>query len=55
MSYPAEGMESTYRNYIIDVAGMLDHYHEHHYRIYNLTEREYESWRFHHRVQTHTY
>ncbi|GAM21478.1 hypothetical protein SAMD00019534_046530 [Acytostelium subglobosum LB1] len=42
MSFPAEGVESAYRNSIHDVAQMLNEHHFDHYRIYNLSERKYD-------------
>lgn len=46
MSYPAEGLESTYRNHIEDIRGLLDARHGKHYAIYNVSERRYSSSKF---------
>nr|XP_018668596.1 cyclin-G-associated kinase isoform X1 [Ciona intestinalis] len=50
MSYPAEGMEATYKNNIETVCAYLDAKHRDHYAVYNLSTRQYDSARFHHRV-----
>eukprot|EP01132_Coremiostelium_polycephalum_P004056 gene4056-5078_t len=42
MSFPADGMESAYRNSIYDVSQMLNEHHKDHYRIFNLSERKYD-------------
>ncbi|PRP87367.1 hypothetical protein PROFUN_01629 [Planoprotostelium fungivorum] len=42
MSFPAEGVESTFRNDIDEVAKMLNESHPNAYMIYNLSERPYE-------------
>jgi phosphatidylinositol-3,4,5-trisphosphate 3-phosphatase/dual-specificity protein phosphatase PTEN len=41
MSFPASGMESTYRNKIGKVAEFLESRHKDHYRIANLSNRKY--------------
>jgi phosphatidylinositol-3,4,5-trisphosphate 3-phosphatase/dual-specificity protein phosphatase PTEN len=46
MSFPAEGMESTYRNDINDVVTFLEGMHRDHYMVYNLTERSYDYSKF---------
>ncbi|GIY30345.1 cyclin-G-associated kinase [Caerostris extrusa] len=46
MSYPAEGLESTYRNHVDDVRGLLDARHSGHYAIYNVSGRAYSSVKF---------
>lgn len=49
MGYPAEHMESIYRNKIEDVQRMLNKNHAGHYKIYNLcSERSYDHTRFPH-------
>ncbi|XP_076320143.1 cyclin-G-associated kinase-like isoform X1 [Tachypleus tridentatus] len=50
MSYPAEGLESTYRNHIEDVRGFLDARHRNHYAIYNVSGRAYTSVKFESKV-----
>ncbi|KAL0249163.1 hypothetical protein GEMRC1_004396 [Eukaryota sp. GEM-RC1] len=50
MGFPAEGFMSTWRNDIADVAKMLDKYHPHHYMIFNLSEKSYDSQLFQHCV-----
>jgi hypothetical protein len=50
MAYPAEGIETAYRNSMEEVAGMLDCYHYNHYFIFNLTERGYDAEKLHNRV-----
>ena len=52
MAYPAEGVESTYRNNIDDVAGMFDAHHKHRYMIFNLSGRPYDYSKFSHQVST---
>lgn len=47
MGYPAEHMESIYRNKIEDVQRMLERNHAGCYKIYNLcSERSYDHKRF---------
>lgn len=47
MGYPAEHMESIYRNKIEDVQKMLDKNHPDCYKVYNLcSERSYNQNRF---------
>jgi len=41
MSFPAEGIESAYRNHIEDVKGMMETQHTGHYTVYNVSERTY--------------
>ena len=42
MSYPAAGMESTYRNNLDDVAQMLNEKHPSSYLVFNLSQRAYD-------------
>ncbi|EGG20132.1 pleckstrin domain-containing protein [Cavenderia fasciculata] len=42
MSFPADGVESAYRNSIHDVSQMLNEHHKDHYKIFNLSERKYD-------------
>jgi hypothetical protein len=46
MSFPADGVESTYRNDINDVVTFLEGMHRDHYMVYNLTERSYDYSKF---------
>ncbi|XP_070000892.1 cyclin-G-associated kinase isoform X1 [Penaeus vannamei] len=50
MSYPAEGLESAYRNHVEDVKAVLDGRHMGHYVIYNVSGRQYHSTKFSARV-----
>jgi hypothetical protein len=54
MSFPADGVESTYRNHIEEVAAMLQQYHPDHFRIFNLTERDYDTYKLNHRACVNT-
>jgi hypothetical protein len=51
MSFPAEGIETAYRNDINDVSTMLRSRHPNHFMIYNLSERNYDSKKFDQRVR----
>src|SRR3990167_4161346 len=46
MAFPAEGVEAAYRNNIDHVATLFNKYHSGHYRIYNLSKREYDRTKF---------
>lgn len=50
MSYPAEGMESTYRNRLDDVAKHMHDRHAGHFQIFNLSQRTYNYAKFEDRV-----
>ena len=50
MSFPAEGIETAYRNHIEDVRAFLETRHAGSYAIYNCSERKYRSARFDNRV-----
>ncbi|KAK4294346.1 hypothetical protein Pmani_033019 [Petrolisthes manimaculis] len=50
MSYPAEGLESAYRNHVEDVKAVLDGRYPGHYIIYNLSGRQYHASKFSARV-----
>lgn len=48
MGYPADNIESIYRNRIDDVYSFFEASHPHHYKIYNLcSERSYDINKFH--------
>lgn len=42
MSFPASGLESTYRNSLADVAFMLHQKHGNKYVVFNVSERRYD-------------
>eukprot|EP00092_Neocalanus_flemingeri_P012469 GFUD01013442.1.p1 GENE.GFUD01013442.1~~GFUD01013442.1.p1 ORF type:complete len:1133 (-),score=359.01 GFUD01013442.1:1165-4563(-) len=46
MSFPAEGLESAYRNHIDDVKGMMESQHGGHYTVYNVSERSYPATKY---------
>jgi len=50
MAFPAEGIESMFRNKISDVARLLNIKHEHHYLISNASNRNYDFEKFNHSV-----
>jgi len=41
MSFPADGMEATYKNNIDEVCAFLDARHKDHYAVFNLSTRQY--------------
>ena len=47
MSFPASGFEKCYRNNINKVVSFLNDKHPDHYKIYNLSNREYNFDKFH--------
>lgn len=52
MSFPAEGLESTYRNHIDDVKIFLENRHgPDNYAVYNLCQRTYKGQKFNNRVR----
>lgn len=50
MSFPASGLEATYRNSINDVAGMLKLKHGNHYMVFNVSEKSYDISKLDHQV-----
>ena len=50
MPFPAEGLESAYRNHIDDVRSLLETRHGGRYAIYNVSGRSYSSAKFNARV-----
>nr|CAB3248083.1 cyclin-G-associated kinase [Phallusia mammillata] len=50
MSFPADGMEAAYKNNIDDVCSYFDARHKDHYAVFNLSNRQYNVAKFHHRV-----
>jgi phosphatidylinositol-3,4,5-trisphosphate 3-phosphatase and dual-specificity protein phosphatase PTEN len=55
MSFPASGMESVYRNQISKVAEFLDDKHPDSYRVINLSNRAYNSAKFHGKVDSYAW
>ena len=51
MSFPATGLESTYRNNLEDVAKMLKQKHEDKYMVFNLSERSYDVSKLNHQAR----
>ena len=50
MSFPAEGIETAYRNHIDDVRNYLEAKHPKAYAVYNCSERTYRVAKFDNRV-----
>ncbi|GAB1607107.1 cyclin-G-associated kinase-like isoform X3 [Argonauta hians] len=50
MSFPAEGVESAFKNHIDDVRCLLDSKHRGQYSVYNLSQRGYRAIKFDNRV-----
>ncbi|XP_067846486.1 auxilin isoform X2 [Heptranchias perlo] len=50
ISYPAEGVELSFKNQIDDVRSFLDSRHLDHYTIFNLSQKSYRSAKFHNRI-----
>lgn len=50
MAFPAEGLESAYRNSLADVADLLEVEHGRNYMVYNLSERSYDVSKLNHQV-----
>ncbi|XP_039949042.1 uncharacterized protein LOC120767253 isoform X1 [Bactrocera tryoni] len=56
MGYPADNIESIFRNRLEDVYKFLQEVHQNHYKIYNLClERSYDSNKFHGRVAVYPF
>ena len=50
MAYPSAGVESVYRNNIVDVARFLNVTHKDAFMLFNLSERSYDNSLFGNRV-----
>eukprot|EP00047_Mylnosiga_fluctuans_P005675 m.241967 g.241967 ORF g.241967 m.241967 type:complete len:731 (+) comp13941_c0_seq1:10-2202(+) len=50
MSYPASGLEATYRNKVDDVAQLLKAKHGEHFMVFNVSERSYDTAKFSNQV-----
>ncbi|KAJ8305794.1 hypothetical protein KUTeg_016339 [Tegillarca granosa] len=50
MSFPAEGVESAFKNHIEDVRNFLESKYRNLYAVYNLSDRTYRTARFENRV-----
>lgn len=50
MSFPAEGVESAFRNHIDDAKNYLDYKYKNSYAVYNLSQRTYRPIKFGNRV-----
>eukprot|EP00051_Salpingoeca_urceolata_P022814 m.378656 g.378656 ORF g.378656 m.378656 type:complete len:745 (+) comp20027_c1_seq2:564-2798(+) len=50
MSFPATGLETTYRNDVRDVAAFLQTRHKDHYMVYNVSEKNYDASKFNNQV-----
>jgi len=46
MSFPAEGIESAYRNHIEDVKAMMEAQYAGNYQVYNVSERSYPATKY---------
>lgn len=46
MSFPVDGLESTMKNQIDEIAAILEGRHGNHYSVFNLTERSYSAHKF---------
>lgn len=52
MAYPAEGLESIFRNKLDDVAWLLNEKHTDHYLIVNVSNRKYDFDKFNNNVMS---
>lgn len=52
MSFPAEGLESTYKNSIDDVREYLESRHHNNYIVVNVSPRQYKTAKLNDRVGT---
>ena len=50
MSFPAEGIESTYKNSIDDIRAYLDAKHASNYVVINISQRNYRASKLNDRV-----
>ncbi|XP_073230713.1 tensin-3-like isoform X8 [Porites lutea] len=50
MSFPASGLETTYRNNLREVAKLLQKNHQDKYMVFNLSERRYDISKLNHQV-----
>ncbi|XP_028408959.1 tensin-3-like isoform X2 [Dendronephthya gigantea] len=50
MSFPATGLETTYRNDLKDVAKLLKKKHQENYLVFNLSQRSYDISKLNHQV-----
>ncbi|KAL3274105.1 hypothetical protein HHI36_015521 [Cryptolaemus montrouzieri] len=56
MAYPADGMQSVFRNHLNDVHNFLELKHKDHYYIYNLcSEKSYDKAKFYNRVKVYPF
>lgn len=51
MSFPAEGVESAFKNHIDDVRTYLEYKYRNGYAVYNLSQRTYRVAKFENRVR----
>lgn len=51
MSFPAEGVESAFKNHIDEVRSYLESRHKDCYAVYNLSQRSYRATKFENRVR----
>lgn len=51
MSFPAEGVESAFKNHIDEVRSYLESRHKDCYAVYNISQRSYRATKFENRVR----